>query len=126
KVLLGGDAHSDRLCMSIRTLKKSAKALRLDAFKVPHHGSERSLSPELLTLIDCPRFLISTNSSYFKHPTPTAIARIIKFSGKNSTIAFNYRSKYTRTWDNAALKAMYGYLTQYPAKKFDGNLVVSL
>jgi len=123
-VLLTGDAHPDRLSASIKALKKTAKRLKVHAFKIAHHGSEHNLSSDLLKLVDCDKFLVSTNGSFFKHPTASAIARLVKFSGNGSTIYFNYRSKFTSVWDNDAWKTRYGYSTTYPASSANGNLVV--
>jgi len=126
KVLLGADAHPGRLADSFKLLRKSAQRVKLDAFKLPHHGSERNVSKELLDLIDCRQFLVSTNGSYFRHPTAAAIARVIKFGGWGAMLCFNYRSKYTQVWDDAALKAQYGYQTCYPANSANGSLSVHI
>lgn len=125
-VLLTGDAHTDRLGASIRLLKKSAKRLKLQAFKLAHHGSEHNVSRELLALVDCPRFLVSTSGAYFRHPTASAMARLVKFAGQGATFCFNYRTKYTRIWDNPAWKAKYGYTTHYPDQKQNGTLRIAL
>jgi beta-lactamase superfamily II metal-dependent hydrolase len=126
RALLSGDAHPDRLVASLKALKKGTQKIGLDAFKIPHHGSEHNVSEELLKLVDCQRYLISTNGSYFKHPTPTAMARIVKFGGKKKTIFFNYNSKYTDIWDNPAWMQLYDYKVVYPASKSNGTLMVSL
>lgn len=125
-VLLAADAHVDRLIPSLKTLKKDGKRLRLDAFKVPHHGSEGNVSEPLLDLIDCTNYLISTNGSYFKHPKAISIARLLKFGGKQKTLSFNYRSKFTSVWDNPAWKRLYGYDTVYSDKKSNGTLRIVL
>lgn len=126
RALLAADAHTDRLSASIKTFKKTAKKLKLDAFKVAHHGSEHNVSRALLELVDCPRYLVSTNGSYFKHPTPSAMARLVKFAGQGATFCFNYRSKFTTVWDDATWKAKYGYQTVYPPAAQNGTLVVAL
>jgi len=126
KVLLTGDAHTDRLCESIRKLKRSSKRLKLDAMKLAHHGSDHNISKQLLGMVDCKRFLVSTNGAYFKHPTQIAMARLIKFQGNGATIFFNYRSKHTTVWNNATWKSRYGYETQYPSRNNNGSLTVTL
>jgi hypothetical protein len=126
KALLTGDAHADRIADSIRAFKRTAKRLKLHALKVAHHASEHNTSQELVELLECERFLVSTNGSYFKHPTPTAIARLMKYGGKGATFFFNYRTKYTEVWDSAVWKAKYGYRTVYSDKNHNGSLTVSL
>ncbi len=126
KALLAADAHPDRLVASIKALKKNSKRLKLDAFKIAHHGSEGNVSQELIELVECRRYLISTNGSYFKHPKAAAMARIVKFGGKNSTIFFNYRNNLTKIWNSKTFKDHYGYDVVFPAAKKNGSLLVSL
>jgi hypothetical protein len=125
-VILAGDAHVDRLMTSIKKLKGSARKLRVDAFKLAHHGSERNISRELLDMLACRHFLISTSGAYFEHPSAVAIARVIKFGGKGATLHFNYRSKFNQGWDVENLKTPYGYRVAYPDKASNGTLRVSL
>jgi len=126
RVLLGADAHVDCLLPSIRRLLKRKKRLSLDAFKIPHHGSEGNLSKELLDVLDCPKYLISTNGSYFKHPRAMAIARILKHGGTEKTLYFNYASKYTKLWTKDKWCSDYGYSVVLPNGTENGTLVVSL
>lgn len=94
--LFAADAHADTLSASLRRLEQP---VTLDAFKLPHHGSKANLSPQILTGIDCDRFLISTNGAVFEHPDYAAIARILKRQdGGAPTLVFNYRSDTTSVW----------------------------
>jgi hypothetical protein len=126
RALLTGDAHADRLVESIKTFKGTAKRLKLDAFKVAHHGSENNVSRELVELLDCKRYLVSTNGSYFEHPTPAAIARIVKFGGKKATLFFNYRTQFTEVWNKVGWRNKYGYEVVYPSPESNGSLTVAL
>jgi hypothetical protein len=94
--------------------------------KIAHHASERNVSRELVELLDCPRYLISTNGSYFKHPIPAAVSRVIKFGGKRPTLFFNYRTQYTDVWDNPRWQTTYDYRVVYPDQKQNGTLTVAL
>jgi len=119
-LLVGGDARSDVLCDSIRSLlsQRGRKRLRLDAFVIPHGGSQRNLSRELLELLECDRYLISTNGAVFQHPHRETIARIITFGRATSdrplTLVFNYRSQFTEVWSNPELQQRYRYTAHYP------------
>lgn len=126
RVLLGADAHVDRLVPSLQALVADGDRLQLDAFKLSHHGSSGNISQELLELIDCPRYLISTNGSYFKHPTAEAIARVLKYGGSNKTLFFNYDSDYTRLWNDDDLSRDYDYKVKLPKPNGDGTLKVTL
>lgn len=126
RVLLGADCHVDRLLTSVGALAGGGR-LKLDAFKLPHHGSAKNVSRELIALLDCKRFLISTSGAYFKHPTREAIARILRFGGaKKKEIHFNYRSKYTESWGAPALAAKWQYDAHFPDDDANGSLVVEL
>ena len=128
RVLLGADAHPSLLEQAIKTLLKApgiAKKLRLDAFKVSHHGSQNNLSPALLKLIDCRNYLVSTNGSAFGHPDRVAIARIIQNGRPQPHLWFNYRSKHNEVWAKPALQTKYRYAATYAANA-DSGLSFSL
>ena len=117
--LLAADAHAPVLVDSIRKLLVARKQerLKIDAFKASHHASRNNVSTELVSLLDCPRFLISTNGSHFYHPDREAIARIIKYGksgGRNPELIFNYRSQYNDVWERPDLQEQYGFTARYP------------
>lgn len=121
KLLLSGDAHVDRLMDSLSEQGVSEQnPLRLDAFKLSHHGSKSNLSKELLALMDCPQYLVSTSGSYFKHPDQVAIARVVKYGSADSTINFNYKTEFNEIWDDKNWKREYQYETRYPDSDQDG------
>lgn len=92
KLLFTGDTSSDNLVRSLRKLNYSIEnPIKLDLFKLPHHGSKKNLSKELVEMIDCSKYLISTNGSYHNHPDKETLARIIDFNkDKNIELIFNY------------------------------------
>jgi hypothetical protein len=128
RCLFAGDAHPTVLEASIRRQwppdGRGQPTLRLDAFKLPHHGSKSNLSPELLELVECKRYLISTNGRYFGHPDEEAIARIVVRGGE-PVLCFNYHTDKSAAWDDVDLKEDYGYQTVYGDER-DGGLIVEL
>jgi len=115
RLLLAGDAHADLLERRLKALGASATdPLRVDAFKIPHHGSKYNLSKDLIELLECKHFLVSTNGNYFKHPDDVAMARLIKFGTADSTIHFNYKTDYNRHWENRGWQRRYKYRVEYP------------
>ena len=122
RLLLTGDAHPSILIDSIKRLNcwTNEPRLRLDALKLPHHGSKANLPVELLKLIDCPRYLVSTNGAYFKHPDQEAIARIIKYGGERPELLFNYKSRYNEVWGNQRLQSAHGYRAIFAEDGGDG------
>ena len=125
-LLIGGDAQAAVLCESIRTLlaQRHQSRLRVDAFVLPHAGSARNLNRELLELLACDRYLISTDGTAFMHPDRETVARIIMY-GRASTdsrpvLVFNYRTRYTEIWADPSLQERYRYDAVYPASGMAG------
>lgn len=116
RALCAADAHVDLLIERIPFLPgfdSTVGRLPVKLFKLPHHGSSKNCSKQLLDLLDCPRFLISTNGNYFNHPDREAVARVIEFGGSTPQLFFNYRSEETEVWDDARLKRRHGYETHF-------------
>jgi hypothetical protein len=117
RALFAGDAYSDVLLNSIQRLvgPRESDRLRLDAFKLPHHGSKGNINRDLLEKIDCKRYLFSTNSTgHQKHPDKEAVARVIKFGGPEVELIFNYRTKVNLIWEQRHLMERYNYSVSYP------------
>jgi hypothetical protein len=123
--IFGADAYAPVLCTSIKRLlaQRHADRLKLSALKVPHHGSQNNLDVDLLKLITCPRYLLSSNGDHFCHPDRQAIARIIKYGGKTPDLHFNYRSKYNDVWSKPELQQKYAYSVHYPVGAAPGVCV---
>jgi beta-lactamase superfamily II metal-dependent hydrolase len=127
-VLFGADAHAPLLVTTIRKLLKSRgkDKLKLDAFKLPHHGSQNNLSKELMELLDCRNYLVSSNGSTFKHPDREAIGRVIHYGGERPRLHFNYESKFNVVWKTSELQRKHNYETVYPADVKKPGLIVRL
>ena len=123
--LLLGDAHPDVVETTIARLPATAAVPRLavDVVKVPHHGSRNNVSRSLLQRLQSDRFLISSDGSYFNHPDPEAIARLIKAGAASPTLLFNYRSRRTAPWEDPRLQARHGYRTVFPQTAGEGVAV---
>jgi hypothetical protein len=125
--VLAGDAFAGVLAESLGRLaaERSEPRLEIGAFKLPHHGSRRNVSVEMLAAVDCPVYLFSTDGSVFGHPDPEAVARVIRYGGPDPTLCFNYRSEPNQRWDDSALQERYSYRVRYPAAGQAG-LVIDL
>jgi beta-lactamase superfamily II metal-dependent hydrolase len=125
--VLAGDAFAAVLARSLGRLaaERGEARLPVSAFKLPHHGSRRNVSVELLGAVACPMYLFSTDGSVFGHPDPEAVGRVIRYGGPQPTLCFNYRSEFNQRWDDSALQERYGYRVRYPAAGETG-LVVDL
>jgi beta-lactamase superfamily II metal-dependent hydrolase len=123
RLVLTGDADDRRLVASLRPRAEAAGGkLHLDVLKVAHHGSDHNLSKELLDLIDCDRYLISTSGARHAHPNEIAMARILKHGGDRKEIVFNYRDR-AALWDIEALKERFGYTVTAAAPDAEDGFV---
>src|SRR5262249_42627445 len=115
RCLLAGDAFPTTLAAGVRQLGASDdNRFELVAFKPSHHGSRRSLNNDLLKILACNRYLISTDGIYYKHPHREAIARIVAQGGKPPRLCFNYCTPHNSVWDEPELIHDYKYELMYP------------
>ncbi|MGI9238378.1 MAG: ComEC/Rec2 family competence protein [Woeseiaceae bacterium] len=106
RLLLSGDAWPHVLRPSMgrwcAEQRDEPERVLLDAFKIPHHGSKKNVTPQLMESIECPTYLISTSGSRFHHPDVDAIRIIIDGHNGESKpeFLFNYRSDDNDFWDS--------------------------
>jgi len=122
RCLLAADAHAEELEASVQRLlrERGQQRLEIDAVKLSHHGSKGSTSDRLLRMLDCKRFLVSTNGNYFRHPDSEAISRVIVEAGPDVELFFNYASDETRLWGDEVLQRRHRYRAHYPAEGAKG------
>jgi hypothetical protein len=123
--LLGADAFPEVVAAGIGRLLSSRQMhkLSVDAFKVCHHGSKHNTSNDLLSLLNCPRYLYSTNGNIFGHPDVEAVARVLVKGGSNPTLHFNYSSGRNAVWADRVLMHAIGYESVFPAQDAQGLVV---
>ncbi len=116
RVLLGADAFPGRIAQSLTEMGYGPQnRLKLDLFKLCHHGSKANLSPALLQMLDCTRFAISTDGTRHHHPNPETIARILVADPKRQkTFYFNTRQPSAEVWDDPELRAKWRYDCVFP------------
>ncbi len=114
KAVLSGDAFSSDLIDALTQLNDTGERTRINLFKLPHHGSRNNVHRELIELVDCDRWLISSDGTRFRHPDAEAIARIISFSTEPTPLlSFNVPSKFNGWWNNQDWIEMYDYKVEY-------------
>lgn len=96
KVLLPGDCTPVELYDALHSYNKThGTPLKLDLMKMPHHGSVRNITKDIMTEIDCSNFVVSTNANkkyYF--PNKEALAKLISYRNKVDeyvNVHFNYQ-----------------------------------
>jgi beta-lactamase superfamily II metal-dependent hydrolase len=120
-VLFTGDAFAPVVADSLARLfmQRGIEKLPLTALKVSHHGSAGNTSAEFLKLLDCKKFLISTNGTRHEHPDRECVARVIK-STRNAELYFNYTSDFNVVWAKNALQRDHRYTAHYPDDGVNG------
>jgi beta-lactamase superfamily II metal-dependent hydrolase len=113
--LFAGDAPTDALLRAIRPMLDAADEdrLKLNAWKIAHHGSAKSTTDSLMAYIDAELILVSSDGSKYKHPNPETIAKLLKHAERPLAIYFNYRTVFNEIWDDKELKEKYGYSTNF-------------
>lgn len=93
RLLLLGDAWAEDIAAELRSNHGGDTLKLFDAIKVSHHGSLRNTSVDLLSLIDAPLFLVSTNGAGHEHPDFEVLAEIVDRPATfERTIYFNYET----------------------------------
>lgn len=115
KLLMLGDAHPSVVEASLRSLGYSeSKKLKVDAVKIAHHGSRKNTSSSLLGLIDCSKYILSTDGSKHGLPDKESLARIIHSNKSNKTnLYFNYKNDVTSSIFLKADHAEYNFECHY-------------
>jgi hypothetical protein len=114
-LLVTGDAHAGILADGLRRLKDETgqDKVRVDAFKLPHHGSRNNLNRDILDLVDCRHYLFSSNGKIYGHPHPETVSRIVT-TAEDTALEFNYHTTITDRWDSARMKRKFHYTTAFP------------
>lgn len=123
RALLAADAFAPVLLSSMARLDVD-RPLKVDAFKLAHHGSRNNTNIDLVKAVACKNWIISTNGKQFEHPDQEAIARLVKYGTQGQTMLFNYRTKYNDMWDSKQLSRKYGFTAHYPISDKDGIILV--
>lgn len=125
-VLLGADAFPTVLIPSLHALalhRKHPLPLKVDAFKLSHHGSRANVTVDLLKAVQADHYIVSTNGAIFNHPDDEAVSRVVVHGGDKPTLWFNFDNERNRRWAEPALRAEYGHRVEFPGKPGAGVTV---
>jgi beta-lactamase superfamily II metal-dependent hydrolase len=131
--LLAADAHPRVLAASLKRLMVgrgmgSADRLRLDAFKLSHHGSRGNVTEELLSMVDCARWIVSTNGDIYEHPDAPTAELVARSCRGVPEFLCNYESATTLAFADTAKTPRWH--TKYPGKGVTagqgGGIVIEL
>lgn len=102
KILLPADVTPKRLELVMSKLfdLNDKKPIKLDFFKLPHHGSYRSLNKATLEKISCKNFIVSTDSRRYFLPNKRAILKIAKYVIREPKEKLNFLFNYSEALTN--------------------------
>ena len=115
-ILFGADLHPAIGVPALKALaahRRMAGPIKVDVFKVSHHGSKANVTNELMQCVQAKHYVISTNGAIFGHPNDEAMARLIVSSGGNPKLWFNYKTERTTKWGSQTLQQTHGYSVVY-------------
>jgi beta-lactamase superfamily II metal-dependent hydrolase len=115
KCLFAGDATSDALLNAIEPMVPGeTERLKLDAWKLAHHGSRKSNLAKIMRKIDSKLFLISSDGKRYEHPDRSCIAKLLLYNKRpDKVFYFNYLTDFNSKWKDDELKAEYKYEAEY-------------
>jgi beta-lactamase superfamily II metal-dependent hydrolase len=116
--LFTGDAFPTDILKALERWNSSTGNPRvtIDAFKISHHGGKPNTSPALLSFVNCPHYLLSSNGVSHGHPDCETIVRVLVHAPDDATrhLHFNYHTEFNSVWDDSTLRAYHKYATHYP------------
>ena len=90
KILLLGDAKASTIEKRLRHLGASeVNPLKIDYCKISHHGSKSNTSGSLISIINCDKYMLSTNWKSGK-PSKECLSRIVMNTNGPVTFLCNY------------------------------------
>lgn len=116
-VLLAGDATPASLSRATRRLLKErggVDQLAITAFKLPHHGSARNVTRDVVKALPAAAYLFSSGGGSHGRPHGVAVARCLEFGNAHAELVFNYQTPQTLLWDDEVLIPELGYRVRYP------------
>jgi beta-lactamase superfamily II metal-dependent hydrolase len=101
-ILLTGDTTPDRLesVLTKLTNENDGNPVKFDLVKLPHHGSYRSITKQVINKIKCNTFIISTNSKKHFLPNKRALLKILKYTDRTDRQPINFVFNYEETINN--------------------------
>lgn len=118
--LFAGDTMSAELLKSIEPMCKKQKVdrLKVNAWKLAHHGSKKSTLPSIMKKMNAKNIFISSNGSRYQHPDAECIQSLLENSDKGLELHFNYLSPQNKVWQTAVKQKKFGFTAKYPKAKF--------
>jgi hypothetical protein len=114
-LLLTGDARQDHILEGLTRTGLLGERLHVSVLKMPHHGSERNMTPEFLARVTADTYVISANGDHGNpdHSTLRWIVEAARESGRRVRLVVTNRTRGTQA-----------LLTSHPPEEYGYELVV--
>jgi glyoxylase-like metal-dependent hydrolase (beta-lactamase superfamily II) len=121
-VLLSGDATPGSLGRGVGRLLRERGVERLDltAYKLPHHGSARNATRDVLKPLPAHAYLFSSSGGSHGRPHAAAVARCLEYGNPAAHLVFNYRTPATLLWNDTERVERSRYHPHYPVPESSG------
>lgn len=97
RLLMLADAFAEDILRELRKMESLGESMMFDAIKISYHGSNYNTSPELLSVVDAPKYFISSDGSKHNHPDIELLRAIVdRQASFTRTLYFNYSTKESR------------------------------
>lgn len=111
-----GDAHPSSITQGLAMLGHDAESpIKAEMVKLSHHGSKANTSFELLSAIDCLRYVVSTDATRHGLPNKMTFARIHS-KNANAVVLFNYKSVISSIYTNEELSILKDHVMELPGE----------
>lgn len=92
-VLLPGDAVPCKLSEALNFYRKGG-IVHFDLVKLPHHGSYKNITQDILCKIECSDYVVSTDGTKFRHPNKKMMMKVIKWGKKTGDSMLTFHLNY--------------------------------
>lgn len=93
EILLTGDAVPSKLSEALDYYRKG-EIVHYDLVKLPHHGSYKNITHDILSKIECSEYVVSTDGSKFCHPNKKMMMKIIKWGKMKEESVLKFHLNY--------------------------------
>lgn len=92
-ILLPGDTTPAKFLIALNEVNKNGIA-SFDLVKLPHHGSYKNVTKDILSRIKCNDYVITTNGSEFSHPNKKTFLKVVKWSARDDDSLITFHLNY--------------------------------
>lgn len=94
-ILFMGDANPEIIREAlVKQGYSEENKIHLSFLKLSHHGSKHNISLDLLKMMSCNKYLISTNGTRHGHPDKETLAKIIRNRSNSDPVYFYFNYEY--------------------------------